>query len=105
MPETQPEKQFSPLVVPRTIEDLIYLQLQDFKDEFRYTRQEIYSRMYKLDDHIYYTRTAHDDKIDRLNEKINKLDEKFYRLESRIDRLADKLDRLADKLDNLSKKL
>ena len=45
MSETQPKEQPSRVVVPMTASDLIYMQLQDFKTEFRDSRKELNTRM------------------------------------------------------------
>ena len=76
MPETQAKETASRVIVPMTKEDLIYLQLKDFKDEFRDSRKELNQRM------------------DRLEARQDKLDEKIDKLDAKIDKLADKIDEL-----------
>ena len=73
MPETQPEEKKSK-VIPMTIDDLIYMQLQDLKEESRESRKELSARMDRLEN-----------RQDKLDARIDKLDEKIDKLASKID--------------------
>lgn len=89
MPETQPKEQSSRVVVPMTVSDLIYMQLQDLKVEFRETRKKFSERMDKLDA-----------RMDKLEARQDKLESKIESLDKKID---DKIDKLADKIDSSTK--
>ena len=133
MADAQP-KEKSSHVIPMTVNDLIYMQLQDFKAEFRNgmdkfdakidtVRKDLNDRMDKLDarmDRIDARMDKIDARIDKLDAKIDtvrkELNDRMDKQDAKIDRLADKIDalskkqdakidRLADKIDALSKKM
>lgn len=66
MPETQPEEKRTK-ITPMTLEDFIWMQLQDFKDEFRDSRKELAARM----DRIEQRQDKLEAKIDELSKKID----------------------------------
>ena len=89
MPETQPKEQSSRVVVPMTVSDLIYMQLQDLKVEFRETRKELNMRMDRIEA-----------RMDKLEARQDKLESKIEALDKKFD---DKFDKLADKIDSSMK--
>ena len=96
MPDTQPKE--TSRVIPMTVDDLIYIQLKDFKDEFRDTRLELFKRIYRLDSRLDDTREVLCARIYRLDDRLNDTREALC---ARIDRLANKLDALSSKIDSL----
>ena len=92
-----------------TVDDLIYMQLKDFKDEFRESRKEHSARMDKLDAKIDSTRQELNDRMDRLELRQDKLENKLeitrQELNARMDKLDEKIDKLSEKIDKLAGKI
>ena len=84
MADAQPKEKNSH-VIPMTVNDLIYMQLQDFKTEFRDSRKELDKRIDNLDKRI----DKLDDRIDKLDAKI---DDTRKELNARMDKIESKID-------------
>ena len=75
MPETQPKEQTA-RVIPMTVNDLISMQLQDLKEDFRGTRKELSERMERLErrqdrleEKLETTRKEFNQRMDKQDEK------------------------------------
>ena len=75
-----------------TIDDLIYMQLQDLKEESRESRKELSARMDRLDVQFRESRKELNDRMDRLENRQDKLDARIDKLDEKIDKLASKID-------------
>lgn len=106
MPETQPEEKRTK-IIPMTLEDFIWMQLKDFKDEFRDSRKELAARMDRLENQFRESRKELSDRMDRLEARQDKLETKLetvrQELNDRMDKLDAKIDKLAEKMDSSNK--